>query len=599
VTVKVALNSLWIAEPMNLLITQCLQKDFVQPLGKRDPLPNELHIGFSESNRLANSDVSHFIQLCREQNIQLLHIRDWHCVDEPEQAVHLERFGEHCIQDSDGADFVFKNDPSDIVIDATTLNDFHHTDLESALNRYPNDIVNVGVIGVWTEAKITFLLYELLTRYPHFNLATCSALTASSSRHKHFLALEHIQTILGVTVYDSVGEFAEFLTGKAHLELPVQPSRFGEIISFAEEEQFDDEEKSLMQLLFVDSKEIHYQLLDGGFSGNKVLLVTSKDVHGHEQTPHVVKIGKRSEIANERISFEKIETVMGNNAPQIVDFIDLANKGAIKYRYASMSGSSPVTLQKLYQSNEPLSNLFIYLDEVFDKQLDRFYKAAQAESVNLLNYYQFSSKWAESVADKVLSIINKPFTPKLTFENGRSLTNISLFYSEYLNSHIEPIEEYQWSFIHGDLNGANILIESNNVWLIDFFHTHRGHILKDLIKFENDLLYIFTAINTQKDLSLAYAFSEQLYGTSSIEDIAPMHEQEFKSNTNLYRAACTVNKLRSYITRLTGDNSHIRQLWIGQLRYAVHTLGFDECNEYQKKWALYSACLLAERIQAV
>jgi len=580
---------------MNLLITQCLQKDFVKPISKTEPLPNELHIGYSESQRLYGADFDDLIGSLREHNVQLIHIRDWHSPDDTEQKEHLERFGSHCIHDSAGANFVFDTLDKDVIVDATTLNDFYHTSLESVLEQYSGEEINVGVVGVWTEAKVTFLLYELLTRYSNFKLATCSALTASSSRHKHFLALDHIKRILGVTVFDSVGEFTEFLTGNK--QVTQAPERININIEFRSEDTFNDEEKSLMQLLFKDSKDVHYQLLDGGFSGNKVLLVTSKDIHGHEQTPHVVKIGNRTEIANERISFEKIETVMGNNAPQVVDFIDLAEKGAIKYRYASMSGSSPVTLQKLYQSGESIDTIFGYLDEVFDKQLNRFYKAATPESVNLLDYYQFSPKWADSVARKVSSITgSESQVSEITFENGNALKNVSLFYSVFLNSHQEQSSEYQWSFIHGDLNGANVLIESQNVWLIDFFHTHRGHVLKDLIKFENDLLYIFTEIADEDTLKMAYQLSDALYSITSLHKAEPLEQELFKEHQSLYRATKTVNKLRSYIPNLVGEFDNIRQLRIGQLRYVVHTLGFDECNHYQKKWALYSACILGEFI---
>lgn len=41
---------------MSLLITQCLQKDFVAPLGEGDPLPNLLHVGFEESRRLLGEE---------------------------------------------------------------------------------------------------------------------------------------------------------------------------------------------------------------------------------------------------------------------------------------------------------------------------------------------------------------------------------------------------------------------------------------------------------------------------------------------------------------------------------------------------------------
>ena len=32
-----------------VLITQCLQRDFVDPMGLHDPLPNLLHVGYSEA----------------------------------------------------------------------------------------------------------------------------------------------------------------------------------------------------------------------------------------------------------------------------------------------------------------------------------------------------------------------------------------------------------------------------------------------------------------------------------------------------------------------------------------------------------------------
>jgi hypothetical protein len=40
----------------------------------------------------------------------------------------------------------------------------------------------------------------------------------------------------------------------------------------------------------------------------------------------------------------------------------------------------------------------------------------------------------------------------------------------------------------------------------------------------------------------------------------------------------------------------LRPYWIAQLRYSAHTLAFDECHERQKRLALASTCLLAERL---
>jgi hypothetical protein len=45
-------------EMTTVLITQCLQRDFVDPIGPHDPLPNLLHVGYSEADRLLGSEPS-------------------------------------------------------------------------------------------------------------------------------------------------------------------------------------------------------------------------------------------------------------------------------------------------------------------------------------------------------------------------------------------------------------------------------------------------------------------------------------------------------------------------------------------------------------
>ena len=69
----------------------------------------------------------------------------------------------------------------------------------------------------------------------------------------------------------------------------------------------------------------------------------SEDLLGHRQVPHVVKIGPRDLIGSERAAFERIEAVLGNSAPSVTDFADLGERGAIKYRYASMGGGFSTT----------------------------------------------------------------------------------------------------------------------------------------------------------------------------------------------------------------------------------------------------------------
>lgn len=227
-----------------VLITQCLQRDFVDPIGPHDPLPNLLHVGYSESTRLlgpepAAGPLAQLIQWARSlpsDAIDLVHIRDWHDADDPAQREHLERFGAHCIRDTIGARLVLEMDQraeaaaNECIVDSITLNDLAGTDLEEQLDRirraHGGEPLRVGVVGVWTEAKVSFLLYELRTRLGIDELATCSALTASASRTQHFNALLQLDKILGVSCFDSPADFVDWLRPGAELDLPRQPLGF-------------------------------------------------------------------------------------------------------------------------------------------------------------------------------------------------------------------------------------------------------------------------------------------------------------------------------------------------------------------------------------
>jgi hypothetical protein len=84
-----------------VLITQCLQHDFVAPIGRYDTLPNLLHIGFEEARRLVGDapDEGPVARVMRwaygrpDAELKLVHIRDWHDASEPGQRRHLKQFG--------------------------------------------------------------------------------------------------------------------------------------------------------------------------------------------------------------------------------------------------------------------------------------------------------------------------------------------------------------------------------------------------------------------------------------------------------------------------------------------------------------------------
>jgi Ternary complex associated domain 9 len=290
--------------------------------------------------------------------VDIIHIRDWHDADDPAQREHLERFGAHCLRQSSGARLVLGIDerigasPNERTIDSLTLNDLQGTDLVAQLERiraaHGGEPLRVGVVGVWTEAKVSFLLYELKTRLGIDELATCSALTASASRSQHFNALSQLERILGARCFDSLAEFVHWLRPGSKLALPLHSELFEPRIALSGgNELLGDRDRAIIAYLFRDSTEVNLDPLSGGYSGSLVWRADSRDALRHRQAPSVVKIGPNRLIAQERIAFEKIEEVLGNNAPSVRGFVDLGDRAGLKYSYAAMGQGRVRTLQAL------------------------------------------------------------------------------------------------------------------------------------------------------------------------------------------------------------------------------------------------------------
>jgi protein-tyrosine phosphatase/nicotinamidase-related amidase len=587
-----------------ILFTQCLQNDYVKPIGKYDPLPNLVHIGYEESVRLMGLDpkegpVTNTMRWAYDQSdddLEIIHLRDWHDPEDEDQKEHLELYGEHCVQYTDGSRFAFHLDKYPrlaTIIESLQLNDFVHTELEDILKPYENQKIKVGIMGVMTEGKVLFLAYELKTRYPQFDIAVCSALTAGSSLSSHYTALDNLQKILGIRVMSSVGEFTSFLTSdNSGFEINAPSKEEFPKLVFKSEANVTEADDKILRYLFRNARSVEFKVLDGGYSGNLVLGAKSIDTEGREEAAHVLKIGQQVEIGQERMSFERVESVLGNSAPRITDFIDYKERGGIKYRYASMGKGKSNTFQNLYCSNIPMEEVKKFMDIVFKDQLGKFYNARTFEKSNLLEYYENDPGRAERLKPRIEKILGGPADKEIiSLPTGHKFPNPYHFVKDDLPV-LMPMNNRSsfFSYVHGDLNGANIMIDpQDNVWLIDFFHTHKGHVLKDLIKLENDLLYIYTPLESEEEMDEAVLLSELLFDVQDLAQPLKPVEETGLTNPGFIRTYKAIQILRSYYPPLIEHDRDSLQLLIGQLRYSLHTLIFFESNHLHKWWALYNS----------
>jgi hypothetical protein len=156
--------------------------------------------------------------------------------------------------------------------------------------------------------------------------------------------------------------------------------------------------------------------------------------------------------------------------------------------------------------------------------------------------------------------------------------------------------------VHGDLNLANVLLDgTGNTWLIDYFWTRLGHALQDIAKLENDLKFILVSLEDDAALARAVEWERGLLSQEDLLGPVPPLPTALAVDPRLAKAHAAIARLRELgadLLREAGLPGPVpaAEYRIAQLRYSAHTLSFDECDLRQKRFALASSCLLAERL---
>ena len=548
-----------------VLFTQTLQNDFVRKLAPGEPLPNLLHVGREESRRLLGDDpaegpLARFLRAFAAGSRQVsVHIRDWHSTDDLVQRAHLAHFGEHCVRGSEGARFIAPvegliegSGGGAIVIDSPGLTDFEGTPLAARLRELIGaaDLprAKVGIVGVWTDVKVQYLAYELATRLGIEQIAVSSALVASRSRARHRAALEHLREMLGVLVFDSIPEFLAWLEVDATAAVvPTRAARFGtEVVTREGEVPLEEDERALVSYLFRNSRRVTLARLGGGFSGSRVYRTRSEDGAGRAEVPYVVKVDTHARIAQERVGVESVESLLGPASPTVADYVDGPSLGAVKYGFASMNDSETRTLLARLRAAggpEEVRHLFAGVLRV----LERLHQAPQPERVQLFRHFTYRPEYAEEALARARAVAGDPADPRV-----RALERFYARLDGFLDE--EPCQ-VAVSLIHGDLNLANLLLDdAGNTWLIDYFWTRPGPLLQDVLKLANDVRFV-----------------------------------AFAADDPSGRRETALEVLERYLTDALGGPLDGRTRRIAALRYAAHSLSFDECDAAQKAAALTAA----------
>lgn len=614
-----------------ILITQCVQRDFVRTLGEGEALPNLVHVGRLEADRLCGplGSLVPFLERAHAvppSRLTIVHVGDRH--DPLRHAAHLERFRPHCLAGSDGARLVAPLEELAAArgggirfVEGGDLNDFEDSSLDDVLRELAGDGalagIRIGVVGVWTDVKVAFLLYELATRCRPAGLATCSALTASRSLHAHHAAIESLSAVLGVELFHSPGAFLDWLvpdTARTVLPAAVRPVAFTSPSPPPAwwEQVWVAEREPLLASVLCDRSAL-LTPLGGGFSGAQVF-----SVEGGDGSAHVVKLGRRDEVARERYGNERIGRILGDAIPRLLSYREGAALAAMEVELARSDDpdiAPPTTFKRAWEAQSGAESgtlLDDALRECLGGVLGRLYRTADKDNVDLLEAYGFVDRRGEPlfvadvtrVADDVARGCGHASAAEMLRASGLpgELVSPARFYGELLRGRSLP-REVPVSLVHGDLNLANLLLSRRRsdgslarIWIIDFARLASMPCLTDVAKVESDLTYVLRRVDAGAFARQALLQDARLTGTTLL-DLEGMRAAAAGEDERYVRAVGVLRRVAAGID--PRGSAAMDDYRVALLRYAAHTLSFDEPGILDRGLALLACGRLAGQVAAL
>lgn len=397
-----------------------------------------------------------------------------------------------------------------------------------------------------------------------------------------------------------------------------------ERVEFDEKHLMSSEDLFILDALFRNaSRVVIVSKLRGGFSGSAVLLAKSYDLEGHEQGPFVVKLGQIDAVAQERTNFERVEEILGHQAPYVYASYEAHKKAGLKFAFASHCGDM-FTTTTFKESYANMSTQQEFVEATLQKvasALNRFYTVARMRPWDLLRSYDFDGHgWAlaaggsdepAALASRIASLclisdaseVERSDTLELL--PGLHVYNVWKLMRDGEEMELlrrwTAAQRFLISFVHGDLNFSNILIDGSvNVWLIDFQYTTKAHYLKDLGKLENDC-------KMEIDLESQEEYEHAVKLTQLLHEYSPYDETDLEDDNlkkqidvlpaKLQRACYTSLFIRSLIRQTNmGRETDPTSYHVTMLRYALHSMCFHHLSNWTRKWSLANACSHAQHI---
>ena len=351
------------------------------------------------------------------------------------------------------------------------------------------------------------------------------------------------------------------------------------------------EVEDLFRRLFHNKTRIVIGRVSSGHGKTGVVKVYPYSDDSHDEQV-IVKFGDFREVDREFANYEQyVKGKIGARTTHVLELRRTPLLGGVVYALIGTPVERVVDFANYY-SQSPIPAIAPVLDDLFKVTCANWYFDR-----GVVQHLRLDTQYADGLGlthDKMLEALRAKFR---SFMNQKILTFPELPGVHVANPvfAIKDRSLARPTFLcttHGDLNANNILVDpEGHTWLIDYYHTGRGHILRDCVMLESVVKFVLLA---DGDLASRYALERALIEMRRFRDVDGLTLNVPGDAYQKAFEAC--RKLRQIARDLVQPSDDLSEYEIGLLYTTLNTQRFYSLPRTNRLHSLLAAGMLAEKL---
>jgi ActR/RegA family two-component response regulator len=357
--------------------------------------------------------------------------------------------------------------------------------------------------------------------------------------------------------------------------------------------------RELFRRLFFRCASIVVTPLSRGYSGAGVISVRPVYADSGVGACLVVKFGDRVQITREYANFKKyVEAFIGHGRTTgLIEVRYTPRLGGILYTFLGTDVEQLASFETFYRQHD-VAEIEAVIDDLFNVTCARWYANRSAIApMDLVAEYL-----AMFEVDSLEALGNGVFIGSLKRYRQRRRLDIPGVPVDNLPNPIDALSDQSLIFVtsrsvtHGDLSAENILIDaSGRTWLIDFYRTGPGHILRDCVELEAVVKLLLLDVD---DMGSRYELEHALAKMSTFDQVQHMPDKLDGAVADVQKAYAVVRKIRRIARQLaqTYNAVDFSEYQVGLVLHSLNVARFLSLPVEQRVHALMAASLGAQAL---